>query len=60
MDSLDDGLVGEDEGTRASLRERKREREEYDGTGETCVNDADAEGIHQNRLHHFSIQKKEG
>ena len=27
VDSLDDGLVGEDEGTRASLRERERGKE---------------------------------
>ena len=40
---------------------REREgREEYDGTGETCVDDTDAERVHQDRLHHFTVQKKEG
>ena len=59
VDSLDDGLVGEDEGARASLREREG-REEYDGTGETRVDDTDAERVHQDSLHHFTVQKKEG
>ena len=49
VNATDHGLVGTDDGAASRLKVR-----------ETRIDDADAERVHKNGLHHFAVKEKEG
>lgn len=59
VDAADHGLVRADDGATARLRVKRR-RKRHDGSRETRVDDADAERVHEDRLHHFPVEQEEG
>lgn len=54
-----DRLLAEDDGARPCLRMTLR-LGRYECAAETSIHDADAEGVHENRLHHLAVEKDEG
>lgn len=59
VNAANHGLVRADDGATARLRVRRR-RNRHDGSREARVDDADAERVHEDRLHHFPVEQEEG
>ena len=59
VDVADHRLVRADDGATACLFVRKR-REKHDGSREASVDNADAERVHEDGLHHLPVEEEEG
>ena len=59
VNATDHGLVGADDGA-ASCLEVRELRGSNDGSTQTRIDDADAERVHKDGLHHFAVKEKEG
>lgn len=59
VNATDHGLVGTDDGAASRLKVREL-RGSDDGSTQTRIDDADAERVHKNGLHHFAVKEKEG